>query len=82
MTDSSPNTVESSEKLRKSTHKTSPRTVSAPKTTTSSKTTTTEETIDYAPTEESIDYSMNEVPHNYGPFPEFIDDSDDDPPQL
>ena len=45
-------------------------------------TTPIEELIDFAPAEETIDYEMNGMPHDYGPYPEYCDDPDDDDPLL
>ena len=51
----------------------------AQKTPTTTKTTPIEKSIDFAPAEEMIDYEMNGMPHDYGPYPEYRDDPDDDP---
>ena len=54
----------------------------AQKTPTSNKTTPIEKSIDFAQVDETIDYEMNEMPHDYGPYPEFRDDLNNDDPLL
>ena len=45
---------------------------------TPTKPTPIEESIDFAPAEETIDYEIHGMPHDYGSYPEYRDDPDDD----